>query len=157
MAPWVLFLNLLHSAEVLQTRKMAQPTFIKLFTFYFTEVDDGCYVAMYPYDSNEPGDLSFVAGEAIMVIKKEGDWWTGTIGLRSGVFPSNYVQKAESQYEADANSEVEGINNRAEQSAVAKSPASNSLNQSGSQKRSSTAPIDGDNDVITFLFKIIIF
>lgn len=119
-------------------------------------MDDGCYVAMYPYDSNEPGDLSFLAGEAIMVIKKEGDWWTGTIGLRSGVFPSNYVQKAESQYEADANSEVEGINNRAEQSAVAKSPAGNSLNQSGNQKRSSTAPIDGDNEVIfVFVFKLL--
>lgn len=30
-----------------------------------------------------------------MVIKKEGDWWTGTIGNRTGMFPSNYVQKAD--------------------------------------------------------------
>lgn len=29
-----------------------------------------------------------------MVTKKEGDWWTGTInGTRTGIFPSNYVQK----------------------------------------------------------------
>lgn len=27
-----------------------------------------------------------------MVIKKEGDWWTGVIGNRSGMFPANYVQ-----------------------------------------------------------------
>lgn len=31
----------------------------------------------------------------VMVIKKEGDWWTGTIGNRTGMFPSNYVQKAD--------------------------------------------------------------
>lgn len=31
----------------------------------------------------------------IMVTKKDGDWWTGTIGTRTGIFPSNYVQKAD--------------------------------------------------------------
>ncbi|KAH8274661.1 hypothetical protein KR044_009182 [Drosophila immigrans] len=31
----------------------------------------------------------------VMVIKKEGEWWTGTIGQRTGMFPSNYVQKAD--------------------------------------------------------------
>ncbi|KAK7791370.1 hypothetical protein R5R35_007909 [Gryllus longicercus] len=50
------------------------------------------YMAMYPYQSVEEGDLSFQQGEIIQVIKKEGDWWTGTIGDRQGVFPSNYVQ-----------------------------------------------------------------
>lgn len=28
----------------------------------------------------------------VIVSKKEGDWWTGTIGTRTGIFPSNYVQ-----------------------------------------------------------------
>ncbi|XP_017082489.1 intersectin-1 isoform X1 [Drosophila eugracilis] len=53
------------------------------------------YIAAYPYDSAEDGDLSFGAGEMVMVIKKEGEWWTGTIGNRTGMFPSNYVQKAD--------------------------------------------------------------
>lgn len=53
------------------------------------------YIAAYPYESNEGGDLSFGAGEMVMVIKKEGEWWTGTIGNRTGMFPSNYVQKAD--------------------------------------------------------------
>nr|XP_036222340.1 intersectin-2 isoform X3 [Bactrocera oleae] len=53
------------------------------------------YIAAYPYQSAEVGDLSFNAGEMVMVIKKEGDWWTGTIGTRTGMFPSNYVQKAD--------------------------------------------------------------
>ncbi|KAM7354140.1 dynamin associated protein 160 isoform 2-T2 [Cochliomyia hominivorax] len=53
------------------------------------------YIAAYPYESTEAGDLTFSAGEMVMVIKKEGDWWTGTIGNRTGMFPSNYVQKAD--------------------------------------------------------------
>ncbi|KAJ8870530.1 hypothetical protein PR048_029553 [Dryococelus australis] len=53
------------------------------------------YVAMYPYQSMETGDLSFQQGEVVLVVKKEGDWWTGVIGDRQGIFPSNYVQKAE--------------------------------------------------------------
>jgi len=53
------------------------------------------YIAAYPYESAEEGDLSFGAGEMVMVIKKEGEWWTGTIGNRVGMFPSNYVQKAD--------------------------------------------------------------
>lgn len=53
------------------------------------------YISCYPYESGEPGDLTFGAGEYIVVTKKDGDWWTGTIGNRTGVFPSNYVQDAE--------------------------------------------------------------
>lgn len=50
------------------------------------------YIACYPYESNEAGDLVFTVGEHIKVIKKDGDWWTGTIGNRVGIFPSNYVK-----------------------------------------------------------------
>lgn len=53
------------------------------------------YTAVYPYQSAEVGDLTFEAGERIIVIKKEGEWWTGVIGERTGLFPSNYVQKDE--------------------------------------------------------------
>ena len=53
-------------------------------------------VAIYAYNSEEPGDLVFAAGDAIVVTKKDGDWWTGCIDDRSGVFPANYVQPKES-------------------------------------------------------------
>ncbi|XP_040279078.1 intersectin-1 isoform X2 [Bufo bufo] len=50
------------------------------------------YIAMYTYESNEQGDLTFQQGDMIVVIKKDGDWWTGTVGDKTGVFPSNYVR-----------------------------------------------------------------
>ncbi|XP_070491973.1 intersectin-1 isoform X2 [Chironomus tepperi] len=55
-------------------------------------IEGELYVACYPYQSAELGDLTFEAGEEVRVIKKEGDWWTGIIGTRSGIFPANYVQ-----------------------------------------------------------------
>ncbi|XP_015189067.1 PREDICTED: intersectin-1 isoform X9 [Polistes dominula] len=61
-------------------------------------VDDGLneyYIALYQYASTETGDLSFNQNEVILVIKKEGDWWTGCIGDRTGIFPSNYVEKCD--------------------------------------------------------------
>ncbi|XP_028157205.1 intersectin-2 isoform X2 [Ostrinia furnacalis] len=51
------------------------------------------YIAAYPYTSAEPGDLTFEAGERIEVMRRDGDWWTGRIGIRTGIFPSNYVTK----------------------------------------------------------------
>merc|ERR1711892_1574203 len=45
------------------------------------------YVSVYPYTSDEPGDLIFEAGEYITVTAKNGDWWTGVVGDRGGVFP----------------------------------------------------------------------
>lgn len=54
------------------------------------------YVAMYTYESSEQGDLTFQQGDVITVTKKEGDWWTGTVGGRTGVFPSNYVKPKDS-------------------------------------------------------------
>ncbi|XP_078069024.1 intersectin-2-like isoform X3 [Mustelus asterias] len=50
------------------------------------------YVALYPYESAENGDLTFMEGETVLVTKKEGEWWTGVIEDRTGVFPSNYVK-----------------------------------------------------------------
>lgn len=50
---------------------------------------------VYPYQSAEAGDLQFDAGENVLVVKKDGDWWTGVIGNRTGIFPANYVQPAD--------------------------------------------------------------
>lgn len=45
----------------------------------------------------EPGDLNMNQDEVVLVTKKDGDWWTGIIGDRSGIFPSNYVQYLDPQ------------------------------------------------------------
>lgn len=55
------------------------------------------YVALYPYQSAEPDDLCFDQNDIIKVIKKDGEWWTGVLNGKTGVFPSNYVQKMEYQ------------------------------------------------------------
>lgn len=63
-----------------------------------TAADDSMYVTLYPFEAQESGDLGFEANEVVQVIKKEGDWWTGTVqdgtNSRTGVFPSNYVREA---------------------------------------------------------------
>lgn len=50
------------------------------------------YIALYPYTSSEPGDLTFAEGEEILVTQKDGEWWSGSTGDRTGIFPSNYVK-----------------------------------------------------------------
>ncbi|XP_026519982.1 intersectin-1 isoform X2 [Notechis scutatus] len=55
------------------------------------------YIAMYTYESSEQGDLTFQQGDLILVTKKDGDWWTGMLGEKSGVFPCNYVRLKDSE------------------------------------------------------------
>ncbi|KAI4871013.1 DUF500-domain-containing protein [Hypoxylon rubiginosum] len=55
-------------------------------------------VALFNFDADQPGDLAFKKGEIITVLKKtesDNDWWTGMVGARHGIFPSNYVQMRE--------------------------------------------------------------
>ncbi|KAF4978181.1 hypothetical protein FZEAL_5396 [Fusarium zealandicum] len=55
-------------------------------------------VAVYNFDADQPGDLGFKKGEVVTVLKKtesDNDWWTGQIGTRMGIFPSNYVKMKE--------------------------------------------------------------
>lgn len=54
---------------------------------------------MYTYESSEQGDLSFQQGDIVVVTRKEGDWWTGMVGGKTGVFPSNYVKLRDSASE----------------------------------------------------------
>ncbi|KAL8833108.1 MAG: hypothetical protein Q9170_004490 [Blastenia crenularia] len=47
-------------------------------------------IALYTFDADQPGDLGFKKGEVITITKRTEnptDWWTGTIGDRTGVFP----------------------------------------------------------------------
>ena len=55
-------------------------------------------VALYSFDGQGEGDLSFREGDRIKVVKKtetDQDWWTGELanGAR-GTFPANYCKKA---------------------------------------------------------------
>ncbi|KAK4444634.1 hypothetical protein QBC34DRAFT_385014 [Podospora aff. communis PSN243] len=55
-------------------------------------------IALFTFEADQPGDLSFKKGDIITVLKKtdsENDWWTGMIGTRHGIFPSNYVKMKE--------------------------------------------------------------
>ncbi|XP_076164152.1 dynamin associated protein 160 isoform X2 [Ptiloglossa arizonensis] len=73
-------------------------SYVKEITANQAAVVDGLneyYMALYPYTSVEVGDLTFNQGEIVLVTKKEGDWWTGTIGDRNGIFPANYVEKCD--------------------------------------------------------------
>ncbi|XP_008934045.1 PREDICTED: intersectin-2-like, partial [Merops nubicus] len=68
------------------------------------------YVALYSYSSSEPGDLTFTEGEEILVTQKEGEWWTGSINGRTGIFPSNYVRPKDQ--EASGNAGKTGTGNK---------------------------------------------
>ncbi|KAJ2999793.1 hypothetical protein HDV02_001816 [Globomyces sp. JEL0801] len=48
-------------------------------------------VAMFDFDGQRVGDLSFKEGDVIWVSEKQGEWYHGTLNGRKGIFPGNYV------------------------------------------------------------------
>ncbi|KAI9683215.1 MAG: hypothetical protein M1820_010921 [Bogoriella megaspora] len=51
--------------------------------------------ALYDYEAQAEGDLSFTAGDTIEIIERsdnDNEWWTGRVGLKRGQFPGNYVK-----------------------------------------------------------------
>ncbi|KAK3384515.1 hypothetical protein B0T24DRAFT_89330 [Lasiosphaeria ovina] len=55
-------------------------------------------VALFTFEADQPGDLGFQKGDIITVLKKtesDNDWWTGMVGTKHGIFPSNYVKMKE--------------------------------------------------------------
>ena len=52
-------------------------------------------LALYDFDSSEPDDLTFKAGDVIVLKASEDseDWWTGELRGKTGIFPKTYVQK----------------------------------------------------------------
>ncbi|KAF7968100.1 hypothetical protein HWV62_38540 [Athelia sp. TMB] len=52
-------------------------------------------VALYDFEAQADGDLSFNTGDRIELVEKTEnteDWWTGRLNGVQGVFPGNYVQ-----------------------------------------------------------------
>ncbi|XP_077095940.1 SH3 domain-containing YSC84-like protein 1 [Siphateles boraxobius] len=50
--------------------------------------------AVHPFSGQQPGDLSFAAGDRITVITKtesQYDWWEGELRGQVGIFPANFV------------------------------------------------------------------
>lgn len=53
-------------------------------------------VALYDYDAQQAGDLSFKKDDRIEIVKRSGnanDWWTGKLNGKQGAFPGTYVQE----------------------------------------------------------------
>ncbi|KAK2733191.1 hypothetical protein FQN55_003700 [Onygenales sp. PD_40] len=51
--------------------------------------------ALYDYEAQASGDLSFLAGDVIEIVQRtnnENEWWTGKFNGNSGQFPGNYVR-----------------------------------------------------------------
>ncbi|KAJ3016451.1 hypothetical protein HKX48_004026 [Thoreauomyces humboldtii] len=51
-------------------------------------------IALYDFVGERESDLSFKKGDTITVIKSgsPADWWSGSVGGRTGEFPGNYVE-----------------------------------------------------------------
>jgi amphiphysin len=51
--------------------------------------------ALYDYEAQAEGDLSFSAGETIEIVSRTdnvNEWWIGKIGVRQGQFPGMYIE-----------------------------------------------------------------
>ncbi|KAF2103502.1 reduced viability upon starvation protein [Rhizodiscina lignyota] len=51
--------------------------------------------ALYDYEAQAEGDLSFSAGDVIEIINRtdnQEEWWNGRVGHKEGQFPGNYVR-----------------------------------------------------------------
>ncbi|KAK4053973.1 hypothetical protein OIO90_003618 [Microbotryomycetes sp. JL221] len=53
--------------------------------------------ALWDYPQTHPDDLAFTSGDIITIEKEENaDWWRGSLNGRSGIFPSNHVERISS-------------------------------------------------------------
>ncbi len=48
--------------------------------------------ALYDNVPDDADELGFKAGDRIEIVSKDGEWWTGRLNGRQGIFPANYVQ-----------------------------------------------------------------
>ena len=38
-------------------------------------------------------ELTFVEGDVIEIVEKDGEWWTGILNGQTGLFPANFVEE----------------------------------------------------------------
>ncbi|NXE35581.1 SH3Y1 protein, partial [Ptilorrhoa leucosticta] len=63
-------------------------------SYYNSRNDPVEVTALYSFEGQQPGDLTFKAGDKITVTTKTNsqfDWWEGRTGGKTGIFPANYV------------------------------------------------------------------
>lgn len=65
--------------------------------------------ALYDYEAQADGDLSFSAGEVIEIVSRTGntnEWWTGKIGARQGQFPGKFNAATPTRHDSDGISKL---------------------------------------------------
>lgn len=88
----------IHNSNITISRKdETQPRDIKqLYNWYQPSRDMlKVVIATYDFTANEPTELSFKAGDMIIVLNRfesRESWWEGQIGGRRGYFPANYTK-----------------------------------------------------------------
>lgn len=76
--------------------------------FVPTDADDQAVSAIWDYKARAPHELSFRAGDSIVVLGQfDKNWWKGRLGDKVGYFPHNYVSGLEA-IELDSSSDDEG-------------------------------------------------
>ncbi|GAA5941649.1 hypothetical protein JCM10213_002330 [Rhodosporidiobolus nylandii] len=59
-----------------------------------TEVEKPKAKALWDYTASQPDDLPFRTGDIITIEEEvNGDWWKGSLNGRTGLFPSNHVER----------------------------------------------------------------
>jgi hypothetical protein len=48
-------------------------------------------IALFDFQGQQPGDLSFQKGDALYITGQKGDWYEGNCNGERGIFPGNYV------------------------------------------------------------------
>jgi len=48
--------------------------------------------AVYPFAAQNDQELSFVPGDILTILSRDGDWWRASMNGREGLIPSNYIQ-----------------------------------------------------------------
>ncbi|XP_075057618.1 SH3 domain-containing YSC84-like protein 1 [Mixophyes fleayi] len=87
-----------HTVNGTEAAKPTQRSYPDLSSYNMNERSTrGDYVtatAIYPFEGLQPGDLTFQAGDRIIVTTKtdsQYDWWEGKLKGELGIFPANYV------------------------------------------------------------------
>ncbi|KAK2712359.1 E3 ubiquitin-protein ligase SH3RF1-like isoform X2 [Artemia franciscana] len=79
-----------------RTQPLLQPTILHRrydFTIPQIDLETPCAKALYNFDAQEPGDLSFKKGDVIQLRRQiDPNWYLGELRGQQGFFPATYVQ-----------------------------------------------------------------
>ena len=60
---------------------------------------------IFSYDAKKEDELTLKVGDIVDILRvtEEDGWWSGQLGSKEGLFPSNYVEVIEYEHVAEAN------------------------------------------------------